>query len=102
MPLPQSVGSQAGLLGLKVIFGHHGNDGNGQSGTVSADQFQANSVTLAKTFAGNAPVIGCDLANEPVVNGAGQGGTLLSFNGAATGIDLRNMADPSQVNIAWH
>ena len=93
----------AGNAGLKVIFDHHdndggpggwggqqpnglwiasgpgtnGTDGSGTSGTVTAAKFLANSVALAKHYAGNSTVIGFDLANEPASAGQinwGQGG----------------------------
>ena len=75
-------------VGLKIIFDHHTNDGDGgqqpnglwidkgpgtdgtdgvpgKVGTIDAARFQADWVHLAKTFAGNSTVIGFDLDNEP-------------------------------------
>jgi len=73
-------------IGLKVIFDHHSNEGTaGQqknglwfdrgpgsdgtdgivAGTVDADTFRQNWLTLAKTFAGDDTVLGYDLHNEP-------------------------------------
>ena len=77
----------AGKAGLKVIFDHNANeyqcgqqasglwfdrgpgsnntDGGGTAGTVTAHQFQADTVALASRYAGNSTVIGYDLHNEP-------------------------------------
>jgi len=77
----------AGNAGLKIIFDHNANesvcgqqsnglwfdsgpgsnntDGNGNPGTVTAAQFQADTVALAARYAGNSTVIGYDLDNEP-------------------------------------
>jgi endoglucanase len=103
LPVFQAIVAQAGQLGLKIIFDHHDDDGNwsqqpnglwfdtgsgsdgtdgaGHTGTISAAQFQADTVSLAKAFAGNSTVVGFDLDNEPLVAGAtgnrvnwGQGG----------------------------
>jgi aryl-phospho-beta-D-glucosidase BglC (GH1 family) len=93
LPLFQAVAAEAGQLGLKIIFDHHdddghysqqsnglwydsggdsnGTDGDGDTGTVTAARFQADSVALAQGFAGNATVIGYDLDNEPLVQGLG-------------------------------
>ncbi len=56
--------------------GSDGTDGSGTTGTVTAAKFQQDTVTLAKTFAGNATVIGFDLDNEPTAGSInwGQGG----------------------------
>ncbi|MGD0104059.1 MAG: cellulase family glycosylhydrolase [Rhodopila sp.] len=95
--------ADAGNAGLKVIFDHHdddggpggwggqqanglwidsgpgtnGTDGSGTTGTVTAAKFLADSIELAKNFAGNSTVIGFDLDNEPTSAGNinwGQGG----------------------------
>jgi aryl-phospho-beta-D-glucosidase BglC (GH1 family) len=79
--------TEAGSVGLKVIFDHHNNeghggaqrnglwfdlgpgsdgtDGMGHTGTVTAEGFKADWVALAARYAGNATVIGFDLHNEP-------------------------------------
>lgn len=49
-------------------------DGCGTSGTVTYARFKANSVALARHFAGNSTVIGFDLWNEPIVGVAGKCG----------------------------
>lgn len=84
----QKVVDHAGEIGLKVIFDHHTDDGDGGQqpnglwidkgpgtdgtdgvagmvGTVDAAKFEADWVRFAHTFAGNATVIGFDLDNEP-------------------------------------
>ncbi len=95
--------ADAGAAGLKVIFVHQdddggpggwggqqanglwfdsgpgsdGTDGSGTAGTVTAAQFQSDSVELAQNFAGNSTVIGFDVDNEPTSQGNinwGQGG----------------------------
>ncbi|WP_428486787.1 cellulase family glycosylhydrolase [Rhodopila sp.] len=93
LPMLQAVVADAGQLGLKIIFDHHdddghysqqgnglwydsggasgGTDGNGDTGTITAAQFQADSVTLANAFAGNSTVVGFDLDNEPFIGGTG-------------------------------
>ncbi len=90
----QKIVDAAGRIGLKVVFDHHtddgsggqqpnglwidkgpgtdGTDGAGVAGTVDAARFQADWVEVARTFAGNATVIGFDLDNEP--HGASWGG----------------------------
>ncbi len=98
----QQIVAYSGQVGLKIIFDHHtddggpngwggqqanglwfdsgpgsdGTDGSGTTGTVTAAKFQQDTVTLAKTFAGNATVIGFDLDNEPTAGSInwGQGG----------------------------
>ena len=86
----------AGIIGLKVIFDHHTNDGGGgqqpnglwfdagpgsdgtdgagHRGTVSAARFKADWVRFARQYAGNPTVIGFDLHNEPHGAGWGDGG----------------------------
>ena len=84
----------AGQIGMKVILDHHNDNGgtNGQggqqanglwynsgpgsdnSGTVTAAQFQADTVALATRYAGNSTVIGFDLDNEPLGPAAQWGG----------------------------
>jgi endoglucanase/chitinase len=49
--------------------GTNGTNGAGVVGTVSAARFEADWVTIARTFAGNPTVIGFDLDNEPTSNG---------------------------------
>lgn len=93
LPVFQAIVADAGKLGLRIIFDHHdddghwgqqpnglwfdtgpgtdGTDGAGDTGTVSAAQFQADTVALASAFAANPTVIGFDLDNEPLVMGAG-------------------------------
>lgn len=83
MQLFEKVVAHAGQIGLKVIFDHHNNEGlaaqqpNGLwfnlgpgtdglvKGVVTAETFKQNWVRMARTFAGNATVIGFDLHNEP-------------------------------------
>jgi endoglucanase len=85
--------AEAGKVGLKVIFDHHGDeapaqsngylpfpcnglpfdtgsgtdgtDGCGDVGTISRAQYVQDWVTFAKRYAGNPTVIGVDLTNEP-------------------------------------
>jgi endoglucanase len=96
----------AGKIGLRIIFDHHTNDGGdhgwgGQQtnglwfdkgpgtdgtdgsnpGTVTAEQFKENTLALVKRYRNNPTVIGYDLDNEPLSEGAhgvslnwGQGG----------------------------
>jgi len=86
----------AGTLGLRVIFDHHTNDGgdhgwggqqtnglwfdrgpgsNGTDGsnpgTITAAQFEANTLALVKRYRDNPTVIGYDLDNEPLSEGTG-------------------------------
>ena len=86
----------AGTIGLRIIFDHHTNDGGdhgwgGQQsnglwfdkgpgsdgtdgmnpGTVTAQQFKENTLTLVKRYLHNPTVIGYDLDNEPLSHGAG-------------------------------
>lgn len=86
----------AGALGLRIIFDHHTNDGgdhgwggqqtnglwfdkgpgsNGTDGsnpgTITAEQFEANTLTLVKRYRNNPTVIGYDLDNEPLSQGTG-------------------------------
>ncbi|MFX5533994.1 cellulase family glycosylhydrolase, partial [Acinetobacter baumannii] len=82
----KKVVAYAGQIGLKVIFDHHSNQGTagqqknglwydlgpGSDGTdgvitgkVTAETFKRNWLQMARTFAGNATVIGFDLHNEP-------------------------------------
>jgi endoglucanase len=92
----QQLVAYAGDIGLRIIFDHHtndgadgqqpnglwfdsgpgsdGTDGAGNVGTVTAATFQRNWVQVARTFAGNATVIGFDLVNEPEGQNWGQGG----------------------------
>jgi hypothetical protein len=99
LPRIQQIVAAATANGMKVILDHHSNEagtpadgygaqqrnglwydvgpgtdgtnGAGVTGTVSAAQFQANWVKVARTFAGNATVIGFDLDNEPLEYGIG-------------------------------
>ncbi|WP_428485128.1 cellulase family glycosylhydrolase [Rhodopila sp.] len=127
LPLLQAVVAEAGTLGLRIIFDHHdnnghwsqqgnglwfdsgpgsdGTDGNGDTGTITAAQFQADSVTLAKTFAGNSTVAGFDLDNEPFlsssngVNWGGGGPTDIQamYNTVGSAVEA---ADPGALIIA--
>ena len=86
LQLFKKVVAYAGQIGLKVIFDHHSNQGTagqqknglwydlgpGSDGTdgvitgkVTAETFKRNWLQMARTFAGNATVIGFDLHNEP-------------------------------------
>jgi aryl-phospho-beta-D-glucosidase BglC (GH1 family) len=99
MDYAKQIVAAAGTFGLRVIMDHHNNegigtgpgwgcsaqqqnglwfdkgpgtdgtDGCGHRGTVTAQQFQQNWVTVAKMFAGNSTVIGMDLDNEPQMTG---------------------------------
>jgi endoglucanase len=86
----------AGSLGLRVIFDHHtndggehgwggqqpnglwfdkgagsdGTDGGGNTGTITAEQFKKNTLTLVERYQNNATVIGYDIDNEPLSRGA--------------------------------
>ncbi len=122
LPLLKLVVADAGKLGLRVIFDHHdddghysqqpnglwfdtgpgsdGTDGGGDTGTISAAQFQADTVTLASTFAGNATVIGFDLDNEPLVNGGSATGTVNWGGGGPTDILAMYNAVGSAVEAA--
>ncbi len=108
LPLLQGVVAQAAQLGLKIIFDHHdndghysqqanglwydagggsnGTDGNGDAGTITAAQFQADTITLARAFAGNSTVIGFDLDNEPLIGGNGATETVNWGGGGANDI----------------
>jgi aryl-phospho-beta-D-glucosidase BglC (GH1 family) len=84
------------VVGLRVIFDHHTNDGGdhgwgGQQtnglwfdkgpgsdgtdgsnpGTITAEQFQENTLTLVKRYRNDPTVIGYDLDNEPLSRGVG-------------------------------
>lgn len=87
----------SGTIGLRIIFDHHtndggehggggqqanglwfdkgpgsdGTDGNGNPGTVTAEQFQENTLALVRRYLNNPTVIGYDLHNEPLSRGAG-------------------------------
>jgi aryl-phospho-beta-D-glucosidase BglC (GH1 family) len=83
----QKIVAYCGQIGLKVIFDHHtdegswgqqpnglwidkgpgtdGTDGAHNVGTIDAAKFLEDWVMFAKTFAGNATVIGFDIDNEP-------------------------------------
>ena len=86
----------AGVVGLRIIFDHHTNDGgdhgwggqqtnglwfdkgpgsNGTDGsnpgTVTAEMFHANTLALVKRYRSNPTVIGYDLDNEPLSHGTG-------------------------------
>ncbi len=91
----QKIADYSKQIGLKIIFDHHTDDGDGgqqpnglwidkgpgtdgtdgvagKVGIVDAARFQADWVRFARTFAGNSTVIGFDLDNEP--HGATWGG----------------------------
>ncbi len=94
MQILDKIVAYAGQIGMKIILDHHNNDGgtggnggqqaNGlwfnsgpgsdNSGTVTAAQFQADTVALATRYAGNSTVIGFDLDNEPLGPAAQWGG----------------------------
>lgn len=86
----------AGMIGLRVIFDHHTNDGgdhgwggqqtnglwfdkgpgsNGTDGsnpgTITQEQFEANTLALVQRYRRNPTVIGYDLDNEPLSHGVG-------------------------------
>jgi endoglucanase len=97
MQVMDKIVDYAGALGLRIIFDHHtndggehgwggqqpnglwfdtgpgsnGTDGGGNSGTISAEQFQKNTLTLVKRYRENPTVIGYDLDNEPLAHGTG-------------------------------
>ncbi len=73
----------AGQLGLKIILDHHNNSCTGgqqanglwYDNHVSAAEFEANWLSLAKRYKGNDTIIGYDLDNEPLeVAGWGSNG----------------------------
>ena len=93
----------AGVIGLRIILDHHTNDGGGgqqpnglwfdkgpgtdgtdgagNGGTVTAADFQSDTLALAARYKNNPTVIGFDLDNEPLSHGKngvslnwGQGG----------------------------
>jgi hypothetical protein len=71
-------------------------DGCGTLGTVTYSTFKANSVAMAKHYAGNTTVIAFDLWNEPIVGGVncGNGCQALTLNwGGNNGADLRLMCN---------
>lgn len=111
LPLIEQIVAAAAQYGLKVILDHHtdeagtpadgygsqqanglwydvgpgsdGTNGVGVTGTVTAAQFQADWLTVAKTFAGNSTVIGFDLDNEPLSYGnSPSGGSTWGGGGA--------------------
>jgi aryl-phospho-beta-D-glucosidase BglC (GH1 family) len=103
----------AGKAGLKIIFDHNANEyqcgqqtnglwfdsgpgSNGTdgrvTGTVTAAQFQADTVALAKRYAGNSTVIGYDLDNEPHPDGSMQSPPV-NWMGRANG-DTETIAAP--------
>ena len=96
MQVMDKIVNYAGTLGLRVIFDHHTNDGGdhgwgGQQtnglwfdkgpgsdgtdgsnpGTITAEQFQTNTLALVKRYWNNSTVIGYDLDNEPLSHGTG-------------------------------
>lgn len=106
--LLEKVVAYAGQIGLKVILDHHSNEGtagqqqnglwfdlgpgtNGTdgiiTGTVTAETFKMNWVRVARTFAGNATVIGFDLDNEP----NGESGKITWGGGGPT--DIKAMCE---------
>jgi endoglucanase len=96
MQVMDRIVDYAGSIGLRVIFDHHtndggdhgwggqqanglwfdkgpgtdGTDGSGHPGTISAQQFQENTLALVKRYRNNPSVIGYDLDNEPLSHGA--------------------------------
>ena len=96
MQVLDKVVDYAGKIGLRIIFDHHTNDGgdhgwggqqtnglwfdkgpgsNGTDGsnpgTITAQQFQDNTLTLVKRYRNNPTVMGYDLDNEPLSQGTG-------------------------------
>jgi Cellulase (glycosyl hydrolase family 5) len=94
-PMMDTIVDAATRLGLKIIFDHHvddakdlcggqqqnglwfdvgegsdNTDGCGNKGTVTADKFKADWVSVARHYAGNSTVIAFDLDNEPLVLGS--------------------------------
>ena len=98
MQLMDRIVDYAGALGLRIIFDHHtndggehgwggqqpnglwfdrgpgsnGTDGGGNTGTISAEQFQKNTLSLVRRYMKNSTVIGYDLDNEPLARVAGR------------------------------
>ena len=92
----------AGEIGLRIIFDHHTNeggangnggqqqnglwfdkgpgtdntDGEGDAGTITAAQFQADTIALAMRYRNSPAVIGFDLDNEPLGVGSNNATTL--------------------------
>lgn len=88
----------AGKIGLRIIFDHHtndggsngyggqqpnglwfdkgpgsdGTDGGGNAGTITAEQFKADTVALVTRYKNTDTVIGYDLDNEPLSYGSNQ------------------------------
>jgi endoglucanase len=97
MQVMDKIVTSAGQLGLRVIFDHHtndggehgwggqqanglwfdkgpgsdGTDGSSHPGTITAEQFQENTLALVKRYRNNPVVIGYDLDNEPLSHGTG-------------------------------
>ncbi len=117
----QKIVSYAGQIGLKVIFDHHNNegeggaqpnglwydvggasdgtDGAGQAGTVSQQTFASDWQTFAQLWAGNSTVIGFDLANEPNA-GTWAGPSTTSVQTMATSVgDAIQSIDPGALII---
>ena len=98
MQLMDRIVDYAGTLGLRIIFDHHtndggehgwggqqpnglwfdrgpgsnGTDGGGNTGTISAEQFQRNTLSLVRRYRMNPTVIGYDLDNEPLARSTGR------------------------------
>jgi len=97
MQVLDKIVEYSGSIGLRVIFDHHtndggdhgwggqqtnglwfdkgpgtdGTDGSGNPGTVTAEQFKVNTLALERRYRENPTVIGYDLDNEPLSQGAG-------------------------------
>lgn len=96
MQVMDKVVAFAAVLGLRIIFDHHtndggthgwggqqpnglwfdkgpatdGTDGGGNRGTVTAAKFEVDTISLAERYRNNSTVIGYDLDNEPLSHGA--------------------------------
>lgn len=102
MQIMDKVVAYAGEIGLRIIFDHHtndggaggnggqqpnglwfdlgpgsnGTDGGGNTGTITAAQFEKDTVALAIRYKSSPAVIGYDLDNEPLGVGANNATTL--------------------------
>lgn len=96
MQVLDKIVAYAGVVGLRVIFDHHtndggehgwggqqpnglwfdkgpgsdGTDGGGNTGTITEHQFEANTLALVRRYRNDSTVIGYDLDNEPLSRGA--------------------------------
>jgi len=83
-------------------------DGCGTPGTVTYSTFKADSVAIAKHYAGNSTVIAFDLWNEPIIESAGVAQGVKCGNGCQAvlvnwggknGADLRLMCDDTGMAV---